>query len=181
MKHALSALTMGAVIVGLGGLCLGETVDNPAYGSWAKFKPETMIQMKVTADFGGNKTVQTMTTTLKEVTAEKVVLEVKVSMETGGQKIDMPPQTQEIPAKIEKQEPPADAPKPKVSEGTEKVTVPAGEFDCKKTTTEMEVQGTKTVSTAWTCDSVPGMLVKTESKMAQGSSTSELVKMDVKE
>src|SRR5262249_30282313 len=52
-----------------------ETVDNPEYATWSKFKPGTSVTYKSTTTAAGMMTEATMTITLVEVATDKVVLE----------------------------------------------------------------------------------------------------------
>src|SRR3954470_19949705 len=83
--------------------------DNPGYTSWAKFKPGTSTTMAMTSDAGGQASKMETKTTLTEVKPDKVVLSVVTSMEAGGQKMDMPAQSMDVPKTIET---------PKMPEGT---------------------------------------------------------------
>ena len=145
--------------------------DNPMYTQWAKFKPGTSTTIVTSSEAAGQTSKTETKTTLSEVTPDKVVIETAMSMEAGGQKMDMPAQKTEIPKKMET--PPAtpnatpaaqpDMPKPVSKTSDASVTVPAGTFKGKLTESTMEMAGSKTTSKVWTSDDVPGGMVKMES------------------
>jgi hypothetical protein len=85
-----------------------EMVDNPNYKHWAQFKPGTFVTMKMTSEIdtgaGKQKTESTVTTKLKEVTSEKVVVTMDVVTKMGDQEFKSPPQEMVFPAKIKKEE-----------------------------------------------------------------------------
>src|SRR5438046_402371 len=75
--------------------------DNPAYTTWAKYKPGTSVTIAMSSDMAGQTSKSETKSTLAEVTPDKVVIEVATSMEAGGQKMDMPAQKMDIPKKME--------------------------------------------------------------------------------
>jgi hypothetical protein len=147
-------------------------VDNPAYQSWAKFKAGTLVKYSTDTNAMGNTTSMEMTQTLKDINADNATVEVKMSMVMGGNKTDMPATTQMVPAKIKKVDPTvaqtADAPKTETS--TEDVQAAGKTFSCKKTSVTTDANGMTTKATTWTCDDIPGTMVKMESS-STGSMT----------
>ncbi|MCW8133731.1 MAG: hypothetical protein KIS92_25520 [Planctomycetota bacterium] len=181
MKKMYAALF---ALVLMAGVVRAETIDNPEYQNWSKFKAGTWVTYKQSTDVAGNKSVSETTIKLLEVTAEKCVLETGVKMEVAGQKIEQPAMKRDVPAKLEKVNTPVqqtetkDAPKPK--EGTDTVTVSGNELKCKTVEVEYEAQGQKGTSKSWVSDDVPGMMVKSENKSAQMSMVMELVGFEKK-
>ena len=153
--------------------------DNPAYQSWAKFKPGTLVKYSSNTNAAGNATSMEMTQTLKDVNADKATVEVKMSMVMAGNKTDMPATTQEIPAKIKKPDPaaPQTADAPKTDTSSEDVQVAGKTYSCKKTTVTSDANGMTTKATTWTCDDIPGTLVKMESESTGAMSMSMSTKM----
>ena len=153
-----------------------ETIDNPAYQAWAKFKPGTLVKYTTDVNAMGNASSMETTQTLTDVTADKATVEAKVSMVVAGNKMDMPAQPpQDIPAKIKKPDasaiPPSatTAPVPDVS--TEDVQAAGKTYSCKKTTVTTEQNGMKSTVTTWTCDDIPGSVVKMDAEVT-GAMTS---------
>jgi hypothetical protein len=141
-------------------------VDNPAYQSWAKFKPGTFVKYSTDSNAGGNATSIQMTQTLKDVDADKATIEVKMTMVMSGNTMDMPAQTHEIPAKFKKVDPNASgaADAPKTESSNEDVQAAGKTYSCKKTTITTNANGMTTTATTWTCDDIPGNVVKMESQ-----------------
>jgi hypothetical protein len=181
------ALGMTALLVASG---TAVAQNNPAYESWAKHKPGTMIRTRMVSEAAGNKTQIETTQTLKEVTPEKVVLETKSSMEMMGQKMDQPAQPLEIPAKAGAaapgMTPTAEQPKQpdmEVKESEETVTVAGKSVKAKVVEMKGKQAGMDMWTKTWTSNDVPGTLVKMESKTGgemASSSTLELVEMELK-
>jgi hypothetical protein len=161
-----------------------DMIDNPAYQSWAKHKTGTMVKHHTESDSMGNKTSIDTTQTLTDLTPDKATIEVKGSMKMAGNSMDMPAQTQEIPAKIKKPDdaaPAGDAQKPK--QGTEDVKIGDKTYSCKWTEVTTDQNGTKTTAKTWTCDDVPGNVVKMEANRSGAMTatvTMALVECDTK-
>src|ERR1700689_4312775 len=100
---------IGAVMTFLAFVAIGhaddDMIDNPAYQSWAKYKVGTWVEYQTDSEAMGNKTSIVTTQTLKALTADKATIVIQSSMKMAGNKMDMPPQTQELTAKIKR--PPA--------------------------------------------------------------------------
>jgi hypothetical protein len=164
---------------------LAEKVKNPEFEMWSKFKPGAMSKLQGTTEAGGQKSAQTITTKLVEANTEKCVVETTVSMEVGGQKMDMPAQKREVPAMMENVAAPAapgDAPapgakKPDVKTSEETVTVGGKSVKCVVTEMTSEQSGMKIAAKTWTSTDVPGGVVKMESKTTgamESTTTQEL-------
>ena len=167
-----------------------ETVDNPLYKHWSQFKPGSYSVLKTTQTVSvGDTTMATevsTTTKLKELTSEKAVIEIETVTKMSGQEIKVPAQTMEIPAKITKEklkaqeEPPGTV---KVKEGKEELKVAGKTLKTTWAETEMKMGGNLTRTKAWTCEKVPGQMVKMVLKMegnTQVDSESVLVKFEAK-
>jgi hypothetical protein len=192
MRSCVTSLLCSLLICGLAvsAAQAGEKVDNPEYKHWAQFKPGAFSELKTEGNAMGMKTKTTMTRTLKEITPERAVVEITVATLAGGQKMDMPPQKQQIPAKIEaedarKIEDPKKGDKTEAGEildvkkGEEEVKVGDKKIKCKWVETKIKQDDQTITSKSWTCEDVPGQIVKTamtmEGKMKM-SSEGSLVK-----
>jgi hypothetical protein len=162
------------------GIARAEQMENPAYKQWAKFKPGTSATMTNETVAAGQTTKSEMKSTLKEVTDDKVTIEVATTMEVAGQKMAGPAQSIEIKKMVDK---PADGAKPasdkeqphfksEAKTSDEEVKVGAGTFKATKTESNSEASGMKTKATVWTSEEVPGGIVKMEST-TDGSFKSE--------
>jgi hypothetical protein len=146
-----------------------EKVSNPDFKSWSKFAKGTSVTRtgKTTLP-NGQISVLTETTTLKEVGADKVVVEVEyISDVPGSTKFKTRPESKEIlklvplPAGVKEVDFTSRLPGT-VEEGkkTEKVKVPAGEFQCKRYRTKVEARGSRIDATVWVSEEVPGRIVR---------------------
>lgn len=175
MNSAFKTALIACVCLGLAGPILAEEVDNPQYLHWSQFKEGTAVTLKNTIKQPEMSMETKMTMTLKTLDDTRAVITISTDM-MGMQ------QTQEqiIPAKIEEEQIPENNPDAEVTTGEETVTVPAGTFECKWTQVEMVQDGQKVVSKVWSNETVPGGMVKNETKMEEMTSTMELLKMDKK-
>jgi hypothetical protein len=147
-------LIAAAVLLGLGAQ---EQMDNPQYAHWKAFKPGSWVKHKMVMDAGGRQVTTETTTTLVEVTPEKVVVEAKTSMDMGGQKMDLPSQKKDVLARIEKKE--GQAPP---SEKDEDVAVDGKTYKCRAYAWEQTEKGQTMKGKGWMCADVPGGMVKSE-------------------
>jgi hypothetical protein len=152
----------------------GEKVDNPLYKHWAKFKPGAFSQVKTENEVMGQKTVMTVTMTLKELTPEKVIIEMSAVNVMGGNEMKMPPQKQEFLAKIEEEKAKElDTPKKGdkkngaeiIDVGEEEIKVGDKKLKCKWTEMKIKQEDTTTTTKVWTSDEIPGQVVKTVTSM----------------
>jgi len=153
-----TVLAVGAMVC-----CAEEMVDNAAYKMWTTFKPGAMVKTEMSTTAGDMKSQVEQTQTLKEITAEKVVIEIKTAMVMAGTKTEMPAQNMEIPAKVEKAKA---APKPdaEVKEGEEEIEVAGKKMKCKWAETKMKQGEMIITSKVWTTPAIPGSMAKMESK-----------------
>jgi hypothetical protein len=147
-----------------------ETVPNPEYANWSKFKKGTSVTMKTITTGSGVTSEIRSTSTLVAVGADKVVVEYTSVTTVSGMELKLPVTTREIPktiAKVKEVKKDKDAPNtPKEvanEEGAETLKALGQEFKTKWRSNKVEVAGTTSVSKVWLCDDVPGMMVKMES------------------
>jgi hypothetical protein len=150
-----------------------DMVDNPQYKAWSSFKVGAMVKMTTTSemDAGGQKmtTKMTMTTTLKELTADKAVLEIGGESEVAGTTTALPARKMDVPAKVAKAaaSQPAGTTVTKKGEGDEEVAV--GDKKVKAHWVENEMTSAQMASTSkvWNSAEIPGGMVKAESNMTK--------------
>jgi hypothetical protein len=158
-----------------------DKVDNPAYKSWAQYKPGTVVVTKTTSEVGGMKSEVSMTSTLAEVTADKVVVEVITATKVNGMEFKGPAVKQDIPRQYDAPkggaaDPKGAKPEGKTEDGTKKMKVGGTEFDCKW----VKYSGTGADSETTTSDAMPGMMVKSVTKAGAVTSTTEVVEVTLK-
>jgi hypothetical protein len=172
MRSVVTCLVCGLVVFGLAVSTVqaGEKVDNPLYKHWAKFKPGAFAQVKTENEAMGQKTVMTVTWTLKELTPEKAIIEMSAVNVMSGNEMKMPPQKQEVLAKVEEEKAKElDTPKKGdkkngaevLNVGEEEIKVGDKKIKCKWIETKMKQDDQTILSKAWTSDEIPGMVVKT--------------------
>jgi hypothetical protein len=170
--RATRSLTMMAVVLFSGAFARAdETIDNPEFASWSKFKTGTSITIKIASEFGGMVSESVQMVKLIEATADKLVLETAITMTVAGTKIEVPPMKRDVPKKVtitdEVKKARADAEKAqaeaKSEDGTETLTVSGDKFKCKWHRTKITIMGNETDTKIWTSEEVPGGTVKMES------------------
>ncbi|MBI5724474.1 MAG: hypothetical protein HZA50_10985 [Planctomycetes bacterium] len=154
----LSAVALVAVFCGA--VLAEDLVDNPGYAMWSKHKPGTTVKYKTTVTAPNMNNTTETTQTLKEVTADKVVIEMAVpSMNT-------PPMKSDIPAKIAKDKLPENMANCKeLGKGDEEIKVGDKAYKCQWKEYEVTIQAGEqkfvTKSKVWICNDVPGGVIKT--------------------
>jgi hypothetical protein len=129
------------------------------YKAWASCKPGTWIKTRMEVERGGDVAVAEMTTSLVEVTKEKVVLEQSGKMTSRGKTVEIPAQ---------KVEPgPKDVEGGKLlKQGDEELEVDGKKLKCHFEETEVEDKGVKSLYKVWRNSTVPGGMVRTEIRPA---------------
>lgn len=162
------------------------SVDNPHYLAWRKHKPGTQVEMDVNLVVGGQQITTNVTTTLSEVTPERVVVQSVAKLNVpglfDGEQHD---QTHTFRARVP------------LSEATRAMLPPGGEGDLAEIGAESvqaagktyetkifefdgTVQGAPATARQWRSDEVPGGLVKMESGGANGKMELILKKVTTK-
>ncbi|MCI0704408.1 MAG: hypothetical protein L0241_25400 [Planctomycetia bacterium] len=157
-----------------------ETVDNPQYQEWAKWKEGAFVTIKSESSVDGKvQVVTTQTQTLKKLTAEKAVVEITGVTEAAGQTIKAPPVTFDFVAKLPKvkvdpkgiPEPdPKAVPKFKETKGREALTINGKKVECEWIQIEFDGFSSKT----WMSNQIPGRMVKSETKTKESVTTMQL-------
>jgi hypothetical protein len=174
MRLPVRCLSIAACIAGFSGAVKAEQIDNPAYQSWAKYKPGTTVTYKQTTEMNNpamaamGKPETVMTEKLIEVKPDVAIIEITMETTMMGQTHTMPARQSEVPAKVEKDQ--QGVPQnvkgevKDMKEGTDKVDVNGKSVDA--TTREFTVVATEPQPMTahikvWTTPDVPGSMVKT--------------------
>jgi hypothetical protein len=161
-----------------------DLVDNPAYQSWAKFKAGTTVTLANDSNMGGMAMKMDLIYKLAELTPEKAVIEMTTRMPQGDTTSRM-----EILAKVKKEDVKEPGTMPPNVKGQAKVLpdedVKIGDktYKCKVVEFTSEIQGMKTTGKSWTCQDMPGQLVKMETTMAgamEGTTKMTVTAVDAK-
>jgi hypothetical protein len=146
-----------------------ETIENPEFKSWSKFKKGTSVTIMNVTDAGPVKSETIIVFTLVEVGADKLVLETTSTAKLNGMEFKNPPEKRDVtktitlPKGTPKPDPNA-KPKGTVGEGTETVKIGGTEFKTKWQQIKLKQGDMDIESKTWMSDDVPGMLVKMETK-----------------
>ena len=179
MKTLVTRLALSAAVLGVWvSVSIAEDkIDNPEYQRWAAFEPGASVTMRIVAESQGGKTEMIQTTKLTSKTAAEATVETATEMQAGGKTMTLPPQTRVIPAKMDKPPEPADpAAKPKVTQGSDELTIAGKTLQCQWIETTMVVGGQTAVTKVWQSDQVPGGQVKMVSRIdgPNGSATTTM-------
>jgi hypothetical protein len=154
-----------------GTLFAQDTVDNPEFANWSKFKKGTSVTMKSVTTSAGTSFEATMTFTLVEVGADKLVIETSSVSKVMGMEIKVPPMKRDVPKKVEipkgvkKEDFTSGKPMGVYEEGTETLKIGGMEIKAKWYKSKFESDGNKVESKMWISDDMPGMLVKSETTL----------------
>jgi hypothetical protein len=146
-----------------------DTIPNSEFTNWSQFKKGTSVTLKTTTSTSGVTSESFSTSTLVEVSADKVVVEYVTSTTTNGLEVKSPAVKREIPKTITKSPPPKKDDTIKIvseENGTETIKFLGRDIKTKWSGNTVEVNGIKTVSKVWMSDEVPGMMVKMESTLS---------------
>jgi hypothetical protein len=143
---------------------------------WSKHEKGTSVTLKTTSG-GGMTSEVTVTTTLVEAGADKLVIETSVVSKVNGMEIKAPgtprdvTKTIELPEGVKKEDLTREKPPGTYEEGTETLKIAGTEVKAKWYKYKAEVAGTTIDAKMWTSDAVPGGVVKAEVTTTAGGVT----------
>ena len=143
-----------------------EKVDSNQYLAWSKYKPGTTVTQKLDMKSPQMSMSQEISQTLVEVTPDKATVEVKMTMNMGGQtqthsnKVD-------LPAKVEKghEDLPPEVKGTYKEAGKETVEVAGKSYECTIGNFEGESAQGKVTGKVWRSKDIPGGMAKMEMNM----------------
>lgn len=135
-----------------------EMVENPEYKAWSKLKPGAWVKWAVESHMGSMKMTQDMTVRLKEISADKAVVDQVVLMDMGGKKHEQTV-SRTIPAKVAKGTNSDGAKVEEISKGEEELELKGAKVKC--AWSEMKISGrTSGLLKVWKSDQVIGGVAK---------------------
>jgi len=179
----LAAVVLCALAPGLA--AAQDKVDNPEFANWSKFKKGTSVTMKSVSSFNNMSSEATITSTLVEVGADKLVIEMASSVKSGGMEFKGEPMKRDVsktvtlPKDFKKEDFAKGKPPGTYEEGTETLKVGGVEVKTKWYKYKVEMEGTKTEAKMWTSEDVPGIMVKSE--MMTSGAVATTTKMEITE
>jgi hypothetical protein len=162
-----TALVLVVLVLAVAGAAAdAETIDNPHYVHWSKFKVGTWVRHKNTSGEGGSAKVSIWTTKLVELTKDKAVLETELREAYGDGWLASKPTRLDVLAKIEKPAPEEPDPESPITrkEGEETLEIAGRKIKCKTVLETIDSVKMKVWSKTWRSDDVPGQVVKSEEK-----------------
>lgn len=155
---------VAAVAVALSaGAATAEDAPNPEFASWAKFKPGTSITLKTASRLGELSREATVTMTLVEVGADKLVTEVAFAGKVYGIEGAAGPVKRDVPKVVAgagKKGADPRRPDGTFEEGTETLTISGNKIKATWYKFKSEAGGAKTEGTVWVSDDAPVSVVK---------------------
>ncbi len=156
-----------------------QTIDNPEFASWAKHPVGTAIKLKQTAEFAGTPNVTIVTQKLLEKADDELKVEFATEMVPANPDFPSPTikRTIKRQVKVAAGKDPKAKPEGFVDEGTEELTVDGKKIKTKWVRVKLSAGGTEGESQVWTSEDVPGLAVKSVSKLTMpiaSTVTSEL-------
>jgi hypothetical protein len=169
------ALALGVLVPGA--LSAQETIDNPEFTNWSKFKKGTSVTLKSSSSVAGMANEFTLTSTLLEVGSDKLVVETSTVIKAAGMEIKSPAMKRDItktitlPKGVKKEALAGGKPEGTVEEGTETLKISGMEIKTKWYKAKSEVAGIKTESKVWMSEDIPGRMVKMEATTSGAAAT----------
>lgn len=162
---------MAVAVMSLAAAQDAEMIDNPEYQGWKGQKAGAWVVWKTEMDMGGMKMDNTTTTKLKEITAEKAVIEETAEMDMGGQKRTMNLPARTLPAKIKKGTDSEGSKCEVTGEGDEELEVKGAKYKCHWV--EMKVESKRGAMTlkVWRTDKIIGGAAKMTMKTKEMNMT----------
>lgn len=167
-----------------GSACAQETIDNPEFANWSKFKKGASMTVRTSSTFAGMTSEILMTTTLVELGSDKHVVESSTVTKSAGMEFKSPATKRDVtktlvlPKGTPKPDPKAAKPPGTYEEGTETLKIGGVEVKTKWYKYKSDSNGLKIEAKTWMSDDVPGSLVKMEattSGVADGTTKVELI------
>ena len=161
-------VSVAALALAAGATSAEDTVPNPEFTGWAKFKKGTSVTVKTTTTGGGTTSETLSTSQLVEVGPDKLVIEYVSVTTVNGMELKLPTSQREIPKSLplpkgaKKGDPPPKPPVP-TETGAETLKIIGLELKTTWSKNKVEVAGTTSESKVWMSDEVPGAMVKMES------------------
>jgi len=182
------AYVLAAVLGFVSSGIAADSIENPIYATWAKLKPGTTVVQKIITDSAGQKSETIMTYKLKEVTADKVVLDLVTKSKIAGVEFEAPAQPYEIqkmtplPEGKTKEDVAKAKPEGVTSEGEETMKIGGKDYKTQWYKYKTKSGDFEMESQSWTSPDVPNMTVKMVSKTSgatASTTTLELVEIKV--
>ncbi len=156
-----------------------KTIENPVIASWAKQKAGTTLTQLITIEGPSIKSETTLTYTVVEVKADKVVLELATKTKIGGMVFTPPASNIEIVKSVKADE--TKKPEGETTEGEETLKISGKEYKTKWT--KLKSKNGDSENQVWTSSGVPNLIVKsitkTTGKGANGTTTVEVTEIKV--
>jgi len=152
-----------------------ETVDNPMYTAWAKFKPGATATLSENTTYSGDTNPvpdkKVVTYRLLSVSPDKVVVSAVVVEQEALGTVESAPTKHTYPAKLKKSYLAAAAPELQAKKGEETITWKGKELPCKTLTGSYKKEGEAVEFKFWVNDTVPGGFVKRTRTLKQKDDT----------
>jgi hypothetical protein len=145
-----------------------DKVDNPEFANWSKFKKGTSVTLKSVSSFNNMSSEASITSTLVEVGADKLVIEMTSVVKSGGMEFKGEPMKRDVsktvtlPKELKKEDFAKGKPPGTYEEGTETLKIAGMDVKTKWYKYKADMDGTKTEAKMWTSEDVPGIMVKSE-------------------
>ena len=162
-----------------------DKVDNPEFANWSKFKKGTSVTMKSVSSFNNMSSEASTTSTLVEVGADKLFIEMTSVVKSGAMEFKSEPMKRDVsktvtlPKEYKKEDFAMGKPPGTYEEGTETLKVGGMDVKTKWYKYKADVDGTKTEAKMWISENVPGGMVKIE--MTTSGAVATTTKMEITE
>jgi hypothetical protein len=153
-----------------------EMVENPDYKGWVGQKPGAWVKFTTVMEAGTMKIESATTTTLKEITAEKVVLEQATELDQRGEKKTVSGPARDVAAKIKKGTDSDGGKIEVIAEGDEELEIKGAKVKCHWVEMKMVAKrGGEGTMKIWRSDKIVGGAAKMTMKTAKMTMTMNVV------
>ncbi|AWM37472.1 hypothetical protein GobsT_45590 [Gemmata obscuriglobus] len=153
----------------------GQTFESPVYKLWAKFPVGSRVVQRTTTENEDNKTEKTVTTisyTLKQKTDEFIVVESQATTTHYTGRVETNPASETKTRKMFSLPPGVKQPEPKkAEEGAENLTVAGKSYKATWTREKGFTEAGDSFTQTWSSDEVPGGLLRSVSKVPSKKAT----------
>jgi len=178
------ALALCVFAVARPAVAVADRIENPVYKNWAGFKPGTSVVYRSTSLVGASRFESTYAYTLIELTADKAVVEMQVTVDSAGKRTKNRPMRLENPRALAL--PPGTRPEAfgkaegMTEQGEEVVKVAGKDYKAKWYKAKGKSDLGETFTHAWSSDEVPGGLVKSVNTTPANKSSMTMELVEVK-
>ncbi len=175
---------LAAVTVAAPASTRAEEVENPTYRSWAQVPPGTKVTVRAITESDGSRTETTTTYTLVEINPKNALVDMTVVSNATGTTVTNSPQRLEyrrmFPLLAGMKREQIGKPSGVVASGAEEITVAGKTYQAEWYDSKSTTEAGEALTRTWMCDTVPGKVLRSVTRVPAGKKTTTLELVEVK-